>query len=88
MPLSTKLRLAAEYAGTGDREAAPEAETLRAIARRAGVKCELRVAALEVCCRWDAARGAEALRLLTTRWPAYADVYAAFEAEVGRVYGL
>ena len=61
---------------------------MRAIARRAGVRDELRVAALEVCCRWDATRGGEALRLLTTRWPAYADVYAVFEAEVARVYGL
>lgn len=32
--LATKLRLAAEYAGTGDWEPAPEAATLRAIAVR------------------------------------------------------
>lgn len=32
--LATRLRLAAEYAGTGDWEPAPEAATLRAIAAR------------------------------------------------------
>ena len=86
-PLATKLRLAAEYAGTGDYEPAPEAATLRAIARRAGVRTEVRIAALEIACGWAEDAG-EVLRLLTKRWPAYEDVYCAFSAEADKVYGV
>ena len=61
-------------------------DTLRAIARRAGVRSALRLHALEIIVR--AGAGSEALRVMTARWPAYEEVYTAFEAEVTRVRGI
>lgn len=84
--LATKLRLAAEYAGTGDYELTEEAATLRAIARRAGVRTDVRIAAMEIACGWSS-DAVDVLRLLTKRWPAYEDVYCAFGAEAERVFG-
>ena len=85
-PLSTALRLAAEYASTGDSQPCDDTKTLRAIAYRAGVHSELRLAALEVCCGWRRSDAVQALRLMTAGRPAYDDVYAAFEAEAARVW--
>ena len=76
----TMLHLAAEYAKMNDYAPRSAAETMRVIARRAGVPAKLRVPALEICVCWTG-RGGESIRLMTKRNPTHEDVYVAFDAE-------
>lgn len=50
------------------------------------MQSELRLAALEICCRWTG-QSVQTLRLLTAKFPAYPDVYVAFEAEASLLRG-
>ena len=95
LPLGTSLRLAEAYVGSvGNCEAESErlgfggddTRTLRKIAARAGVRSELRLATLEVCCKWRPADAVQALRMMTSDRPVYDDVYAAFQAEMALIW--
>lgn len=81
LPLVTRLRLAAAYAGTGDAAPAPESARLRAIAGRAGVHSPVRVAALDTFCSWYG-DGVDALRFMTRFCPPYSEIVTAFSAEL------
>lgn len=50
------------------------------------MRSELRLAALEICCRWTG-QSVQVLRLLTAKQPSYPDVYIAFEAEASLIRG-
>ena len=95
LPLGTLLRLAEAYVSSiGSVDVDPErlgfggenTRTLRKIAARAGVRSELRLSALEVCCKWRPADAVQALRLMTPGRLAYDDVYAAFQAETAHIW--
>ena len=80
VPLDARLRLLAAYVQTGDCEQFEAHDTLRALARRAGVRTDVRVRAAELAAVWFD-KGETALRLITRKWPVYDEVYAAFDAE-------